>query len=324
MKGSRNILILAAILLALATVYYLVVYDKGDTTYDEAETAFSIEDTNAVQKIVIKRMSKEQVKEELILTRDGKSWKVNDKYYAFGPKVSNLLRVMNKVVVREPLEDKAIETVLVRMKKYHLDVEVSDEDGVIRSYKIGPTNSAQTGNYMLLKGSARPYVMTRPGVQQGYISVFFNPVEDDWREKELWDVRPNDLSSIEVVYGANPVANYKLVRDGEVFAMEGGGELDEDKLAAYLGNFKGKLNAESFGDKYYPNTMDTLRNKEPSAQVTITKRDGSSRTIVIFDRTDNVNNYFGWRTDRKELLTIQRPLIDPFLDGRENLLKKPL
>ncbi len=321
MNNTRNMVILLFVLGLLAAFYFLFVAGESGSSFAETETAFSVSDTGAVEKIVVRRISKEKETEKLELEKqpDG-TWRLNGKYLAFRPKVSNLLNVLNKLIVKEPLNDKGVETALLRMKKYHLDVEVISSAGENRAYRIGPTNAEQTGNYMLLKGSEKPYVMTRAGVQVGYVSIFFEPVEESWRDNEFFSAAAADLSSVEVI-SKEGGGGFILTRNGDRFELSGAGESDTQKVAQYIALYQGSINAESFAGKDHPRALDSLGRMTPDWKMILKLKDGREFTLILFDRPGNNENYFAWRTDRGELLTVQKYLIDAFLMRRNALLK---
>ncbi|MCB0852270.1 MAG: hypothetical protein KDD63_08620, partial [Bacteroidetes bacterium] len=143
-----------------------------------------------------------------------------------------------------------------------------------------------------------------------------------WRENLLFVANPDKIKSVSITY-PDPDRSFQLIRESaednwRLFASES--KLDEGQLNAYLENFKGQINAESFATNDFPGKLEELKGQAPDVIFSVSYFDMEPRTIYLFEREDNRNNFFGWVEGDEELLTIQHFVFDKFLVDRGSLL----
>jgi hypothetical protein len=194
------------------------------------------------------------------------------------------------------------------------------------AYQVGPQTKDLQGTVMRMLGDtpfwcpAQAQVVHIPGLQ-GYLNSRYTLDFELWRENLLFEARPEMLSSIQVSYRKEPKQSFSLLKEGENWALEGiESRVDSQALADYLGLFEGKVYAESFAEKYFPNYLDTLRMEPADITYTLTYPDGGVRRFFLYEREDNLNNYFGWVEGEEELITVQRFVFDKYLQKREDFL----
>lgn len=314
----KNTLILVLVLVAMVAIYFVFVAGSGGTSFSKDDIAFSIQDTASITHIELIKVSREVEKEKIILEKrpDG-TWMVNGDYVASQPKVRNLLAVMKSLIVKEYLTDKGQKNALEKLKKYHVDVRVSGENGLLKEYYIGSVNKDQTGNIMLLKGREIPHIMSKPGVQKGYISTYYGTELAQWRENLVFEIRELDLKRFKVTYQESG-QGFELKRESPdaPWAISGAKEMNDGNLDEYLSLFSGKVFGESFAMEHYPGMRDSLSRKSPDARLDFETFYGGSGSVSLFIRPENPNSYFGWVGNEGELLTIQKFVIDKYLRTR--------
>ena len=172
---------------------------------------------------------------------------------------------------------------------------------------------------MLLMGEETPYVMTKPGAQEGYIYLFYSPLYADWRDLGVFAADSITLKSVSVTYPAAD-SSFTLSRKAPnapwlVDGMPGSTE----NIRHYLKGFEGKVNAESLGDTRYPGLLDSLKQKQPDVRLTVENFSGPPVSLILYIRGDDLHNYFGWVDGKNELLTFQEFILGRFLVKKSDL-----
>lgn len=319
----RNTLYMIGLLGVLATIFFVFLYDRDQTSLQQEEIAFAIEDTSAIQQIVLNRMIKGQSRFRIQLDRmPNGTWQLNERYPALEPKVQQLLKVLHLIQVKEVLAGEGISTAKDILRAVHTQVEVFDQEGkTIKSFLLGTETKEATGTLLQLSDAETPYIVEMPGLQ-GYINASFPVDEMLWRANLLFHA---DLPQIQQIAVSYPDANQSFVLERSSPESEWGilgleQKPDSNRLATYLGHFQGNIYAETFATADYPGKLAQLQTQEPDIQMAISYFSGDSRHISLFERAENPNNYFGWLEGQEELLTIQHFVFDKFLQDRSYLL----
>ncbi|MEM7370509.1 MAG: hypothetical protein AAF587_18000 [Bacteroidota bacterium] len=318
----RNTLILLGLLTILAIIFFVFIYDRDQSSLSLEETRFAIEDTSAIHQIVLTRMVRGNPEFRIQLDRQAdESWMLNERYSALLPKVQKLLNILHLIQVKEVLTGEGLVSAEAILRSVHTLVEVSDKKGkTIKSFLLGTQTKDARGSLVKLSDAQTPYIAEMPGFQ-GYINAYFPVDEMNWRENLLFQAQLPDIQQIVVSY-ADPAQSFALSRSvrGSSWQLLGLEQSpDSAHLAAYLSHFQGKIYAESFAQADYPGKRDQLQAQPPEVEIVIGYFSGERRAIHLFERQENLNNFFGWVNDG-ELLTVQHFVIDRFLQTRSYLL----
>lgn len=309
-----------ATLLILGAAYFLFFYGKGNTSFGFDDTNFSIEDTASVDQIYLTRVIKGEEKLQLRLKQQGDNWEINEKYAAFQPRVIQLLSTVHRMRVREGLSEAAQASGLKFMDALHTRLDLYAKGKLIKSILVGTQTKDAKGTVMMLNGANTPYVLEIPGIQS-YLNVYFPMELDIWRENLLFNGKRDLIKAIHIAYDSLPeVRNLDLLNLDQSPIPQDGGFHKSSSLEAYLTLFKGKVFAETFATIPYPNKLGELKSRTADITFGIDYVDGSSRTVHLYNRPENLNNYFAWIEGQEELLTVQRFVMDKFLQEKADFL----
>jgi hypothetical protein len=289
MKNKQN-LILLLILIAVSLAYYFFVYKKGDSTLDPDEVGFAVPDTAAIQSIRFVRKSGDVKQAELMLTRDGNTWRVNDKYPAVQAKVDILLQTLKLIEVREPILEQAKQNMLSLLKQENTEVEIRMQDNTVKRYFVGTHTPDHKGTFMLLQGADNMYVTYIPGFT-GYLNSRYSSLEDDWRELLLFAANPETVESVSVQYREGQ-GSFRLHRGSKSADWAFEGLKDSTGIDAYIRGF-GKIIAESRAEKYYPGKKEELSAQAADVVFSIKNFGAPVYTLKLWYRTDKPDFYFG-------------------------------
>ncbi len=320
----KKTLILLGILSILAGGYFAFLYDRSDSSQCKESIDFAVKDTASIRRINLQYFYEGEPREQILLDRRGPGdWVFNGGYKAVDSHVKTLLETFALIRVRRTLSEKSRDKATALLKRSHMQVEVFSEKGMIKSFQIGTQTKDALGTVMRMTGDlpawceGQPQVVHIPGVE-GYLNARFSLDFNLWRENLLFNAKPDALQAVAILY-KEPEASFTLQRQGDGWEIPGEERvLDSAKVAAYLSQFQGKIYGESFAEENFPNKIDTLKTLLPDITFQLSYQDGSQRRFFLFERTDNLNNFFGWIEGEGDLLTVQHFVIDKFLKKKED------
>ena len=194
--------------------------DKVEDTFaNSLHTQFALEDVNQIQRVFLADRAGNQAllerNEDLDWTYTNKS---NQKQFRAHPSaIYTLLETIKKIRTREPVAKSAVPNVVKSLAAKATKVEIYDKNNnKLRVYYVGTMASGATGNYMIMEGSERPYVIYIPNFQ-GTIDTRFMVREEDWRDKAVFRVKPEDLEFVQVEYQApnQQFESFKIAKEGD-------------------------------------------------------------------------------------------------------------
>ncbi len=202
---KRNRIILIAVLALAATCIYFVM-NSGKGTVRKELRDFAFADTTSVSKIFLADKTLKQV--TLTKNADG-TWTVNGKFKARQDAITNLLRTIHGISVREPVGNKAKEYIVKSLITGSIKCEVYVGNDIKRLYYIGSETPDQLGTYMLLadpssgENSTEPFVMEIKGFN-GYLTTRYSPDQNEWRDKSAFACYVPDIRSVKVEHLGEP------------------------------------------------------------------------------------------------------------------------
>ena len=306
---KRSTLILLIVLVALIGGYFAFLYK-----WNGPDNEFQIKDPNAVAKVEIEEVAKNESRSKLLLERKAiGQWTVNGKYEASMPQVNDFLKTLCDIRVKEPIGDRAQASSLSLLKRNHTRVKIWDQNGgLLKDYLVGPTDNTQTANIFKMEFSDKCYMVSKPALD-GYVSIYYNTVEENWRDKALWNLKPEDVQMVAATYLNDTASNsFQIAQQTNGWILNGSEVANAPRLNAYLELFKGKVSAESFADAMYPEMQDSLLKRKPEVEFSI-QTAKENIVLKLFSRPESASNFFALVDGRKELLTVQQFVIGPFL-----------
>ncbi len=309
---KRTTIALSIILLILVATYFFF-----QTSGREPDNIFHLEDPSLVTEIEMEKVIRGQPVGKIVLTKnDTGPWMVNGKHPAIPAKVESLLKTMTQIRVRSSIEKAGQRSGLQLLKKNHTRVKINGEDGKIKEYLIGVTDSKHNANLMMIDGAEKIYLVGKPGFT-GYISVFYSTQILEWRERTLFDLTPQNIKQIKIAYPTTPEEpGFELRREGDLWRLGEDVLATTDQTSTYIGLFDGKISAESFANDEFPEIRDSLPYRDPDVIFDYETLHGEKGSLKLFTRPENLNNYFGYLEGKPELYTIQRFVMDKFLKTR--------
>lgn len=318
---SKQVKILLALVFAALAVYFIYTRKPWSSVKGGDETDFAIEDTASVTRVFIA----DGRNNRSLLERTENGWTVNGSEPADAGKVALMLETIHDVKLRNPVGQSEFNNVIKDLTAAGVKVEFYDADELIKTIYVGQMTSDQTGTYMMVAGASTPYVTHIPGFT-GYLSPRFLPQPVKWRSRLIFDLAPEQITSVNVRYMREPAASFTvdntglkpLVKDGQGAPVE---VRDSNFVKYYLAGFS-QLHGEGYDEIYDRGQQDSIYSTVPYAVVTVVSKDGKSHEARLHlkpiergtkDRYDEQGNlrsedterYLGFVNGSKEMLYIQ-------------------
>jgi hypothetical protein len=318
---NKNLKILL-ILVAVAAAAYFVISRKPWTTLKPELKDFAIKDTASVTRFFLadKRGNSVQVAKN-----ENGVWMVNNMYKADVAKVNLLLATMHDVTVRNPISENEFNTVIASLATDGVKAEFYKGDKIIKTIYVGSASADQAGTFMLVEGSSAPFVTHIEGFV-GYLSPRFYTYPIKWKDKEVFDMGPEDISLISVGYGDNE--SFVIDNENSLHPVLKSVTPEVKEVATDL-NFV-KYYVAGFDNLFfegYDETMpaakaDSIRQSDPFCVIEVRKKDGSTTRLVVHykevgDHTKilydehgkllkhDTEKYYGFINDEKDVVYLQ-------------------
>jgi len=206
---KKNLIYLILFVLLLATAAWLVTRDRS-ISLDPKDVSFRVADTAAVNRIF---MADRKGGKVLLTRQEDGSWLVNKKYIARPDMMKVLLETLTRMEVKMPVPKGAINTVKTNIATAGIKVEIysgpkSKQELV---YYVGSSTVDTRGTYMIKEDADLPYILSIPG-WEGYLTPRFFTSEEQWRERILFRLDPNEVVRFEVAYPDTPAYDFAIER----------------------------------------------------------------------------------------------------------------
>lgn len=284
----------------LVCVAGILIVSSRKGTFNEKESAFAVPDTAAITKIFM--VDKQNAQITLARQTDG-SWLLNNTYVANPEIVTGLLKTMANLAVRFPVSDAAHDNIIKRMAIHSTKVEIYavaprinlfglhlfNKERCIKTYYVGDASMDNLGNFMLIEGADRSFVVHEPGFR-GFVSARYATDEDVWRSHKIFDYKVSDIKSIKHLNLEHPEESFTIahpdVKTFELYDKDGTRVVRFDTMSVvnYACAFR-NINFESFAH-LSEGLKDTTRQNFHFHTIEITLTNGEVQTVNLYKCTD--------------------------------------
>lgn len=336
----KKLLTLFAILVALGAAAYFL-----KPSGNEEKTSLSGADRNfafpqeQMGKVIIQKSESEA---QTFTRRDGGVWYLNDKYKVSQFTIPQIIGTLSKITIQNIPSKATTKTILKNIDRVGIQIKIFDLEGVeVRSYRIGTQSHDETGTAFLMDGSSQPYNMYLKGLDGDVRSRFVQSI-DKWRDREMFQYKPDQIEVIGVKYHKDQGSSFKLTMDGNdakvvplsQFIEPSTKPINPNKVKAYLGEFT-RIYAEDFDNDNA--RRDSIINLVPWATIAIQDKNGDVNEIDFFpfrdmlvrnantkdvDEVSKIERFFiNKKTkDRHDFMVCQNKLIKRLFRGYDYFL----
>jgi len=325
---NRRTLLLAALFVALgAGAWYAWDKRKNQTgTHNSPDMEFAVTDTDDIGKIFIA----DRTGQTATLLRKNGYWEYNGRYHARRSAMQILLETIQRVNVLN-IPPKISEPSMIRdVASDGIKVEIYDKSGDrMKCYYIGGVTKDEQGTIFIMDGSEKPYICHIPGFV-GTLRVRYMLGDDNWRDRAVFEEKPEDIQSVTVEYPQTKSESFRLEKNapGEYSVTPFYSTttryttpIRKGAVESYLLQFERK-GAEAFETQ---NPMrDSITRLVPFAIVTMKKTDGTEKYVrfwpietgyTAIKNTEYVHRYLTDYNKGEAFLLTQDLVFSPIFRG---------
>ncbi|MDL2296353.1 hypothetical protein LJC68_04275 [Bacteroidales bacterium OttesenSCG-928-B11] len=305
MKRNNKIYLAIAIVLIIISVV-IILFENGvirRSGQEPPSDSFAIKDTSLVTKIFIADMAGNNI----LLSRSGAGWLVNDSLLVMQQKIEGLLGVMQNLMIREPVTKTARQTINsalavggIKVEVYQiapkfslLGIKFGNKERLVKTYYMGPATEDNLSNFAVLEGLDIPYIVHVPGFR-GFVTPQYSQFEIDWISHNVFDTKITRIQELVSQDLENPEESFRIVKAGprsfDLFNYENQKIMNYDtlKVIDMLSEYRNK-NFESV-EKYLSSAeRDSVLNYHLFKIITLIDVEGKSTEMKAYHLQDYAN-----------------------------------
>lgn len=317
MKDLKRLKILAGIFvasLALA-VYTLTGGSSGKAGSKQA--AIAVSDTTGIVAVLIQNKAS---KNRLSLTRESRSWNVNNKYPVRDHLQRLLLLGLNKMQVKREVPEQSRKAVYEKITGEGIAVQVLGKENIpAASFSLLPNESDVNSCYYLADKDSIPYIIYVPGFS-GNITNIFSLGEDDWRTRIFYTGTEQTLAKIVLTYPEDPGNNIEIAYSDGGFHLAGKNSIDTARFYGYVNQFA-RITVNNYISEGKDSILGLLKSRLPLAKLKIEDIRGNKELDIYISPAGDAL-YGVIPGEGKELVKLSPETFNPIIAGRSVFVKK--
>lgn len=330
-------LIVFSISLASLIIGTLIFFNTSDNKLnDKYERDFCLKDQKIIDKIFLS--DKKGIK--VLLTKEKKVWKVNNKYIARDIRIKTLLETAENIKVKQRIPRAQKERILKNLATNNIKVEFFSKDDLIKSYFVGGANGSTTGTYMLLinedsgENFSTPFLTHLIGFE-GYLTPRYEPNPNTWRDLKIFFFPKNAIKSVKLDYADQPEESFEIRLEKSNYALfQNNTKINFEPTAIknYLINFKSIAAENILNSKVKETVLNKIKSQNVWFTLSVTNFAGKTNKVVGYKKkmpsgsTNAIGTPLLFDPDRfygicfeNELTTLQQYVFEPLLIKKSNL-----
>lgn len=309
------------VLVAVLAAIYFVFVRKPWTTLKTELKDFAIKDTASVTKFFLADKRGHSVTVE---KSEQGIWMVDNTYKADMTKVNLLLATMHDVTVRNPISEKEFNTVIATLATEGIKAEFYSGDKNIKTIYVGPGSADQSGTFMMIEGSAAPFVTHIDGFI-GYLTPRFYTLQIKWKSKEVFNIPESEIAKVTVTYPQHPDQSFEVTNGATIDVkdvLHNTSVTTDAKFARfYLASFT-NLFFEGYDEELSGKSADSIHQMVPYCIITLDRKGGERTKLqlhykAVGDHTKTLygedgkllpydtEKYYGFINDERDVVYVQ-------------------
>ncbi len=278
MKKQANIII--AVVIALLAMIILILNQK-DTRIGQMQNRLFGIDSSEINRIVI-----EEDENSITLMQEGKEW-VTDAGVTVKPEaIHSFFEAQKRIQIKAPASIKVRDDVIKQVNISGLKVQMTRINGKKTEYYLVYDQNNNTGTYLMLPDAKTPYQVFLPGYSRKELISLYPTNPEFWREKHLFDIHPDDITSITLDYAGEPDESFRVAKEGADYILY---DLQGNRLTS-LGRETGWTYFQSFTTLPYQQSIDTTEVKATTAPYASLKIDLNTNQVFQLELYNIIND----------------------------------
>lgn len=279
MSKNKNLILLLIFAVLGFSSYYLIKNKNQKSSVNTWDRKFAVEDTKNISKIFLSQKNGSNI----LLTKNGNHWLVNNKYKVFPNTIHYLLDLIQQIRVNSIPHKNAYPVIMNEIATIGIKVEIYEGDNKIRTYYVGGVTEDETGLYCLMEGSEQPYIM-KDNRAPANLRVRYDIKEEDWRDRAVFNIDIDRIEQVKIDYPRNKANSFSILKEKSSYAL-----LDSDKnrieirqdkiLKNFLEEFQ-PIQAEAFSNTH--RSRDSINSLIPYMSYEFKLKDQSAPYLLKF------------------------------------------
>jgi hypothetical protein len=324
------VLIVGLVIVIVLTLLAFDLKKSEKQTGDLSLIDFAIQDTSAVDKIVIYD-SFIDYEFTLVRQKNG-TWTDKDGGCVKPEMVKTMLETFLKVTLKGYVAQSAMENMKKMMMAKYKKVDIYINGNWEKSWYVGHSTSDHYGTHMLLetpdKKSDNPVIMGMKGFY-GILGPRFKADPREYRCTELFSYKRDEIKSVRVKNNVHPLESFEVFQSKEGLSASSNGKeitnLSKNDLLFYLNGFENiHFNQPNF--TLSKEDIDSIKQAQPDYSLSV-EADSESYDIHFYRRPDpEVNrkdtliydkDYVWALKPNDEIVRMQFFVIGPLIFGKD-------
>lgn len=271
-------------------ILYQLKFNKSESTLKEELSNFAVKDISSIDKIFLSDKENNQV----TLVKEGKAWKVNNKYFAREDAIDNIMQAISRLRVKRPISKAEHNVQVKKLATSSTKVEIYQNGALTKTYYVGEATQDQFGTFAIIKGSSVPFVVQIPGFL-GFLTPRYITYEELWRENYVFKADAKAMTYVQVSNNEHPELGFSLRKDvNQTYHLEDYNgitipNIDTLQVKRFLSHFK-KISYEALITHMSDEKRDSLVKSQPFLTITLRAGDDNVQIVNTY-RVPNDTHY---------------------------------
>jgi hypothetical protein len=260
MQSTKNkrLSVSLILLLAITILAYFLTGKDGQLELDKK--MFQVEDQTKIDRVTL-----ESAKGNVVVSYDGTSWKVNNRYQADRKLVKVLFATLMQVVPKRKVSENLQDSISKALKGSGTKVSLFEGQQLRREFYAGAsTDHTQT---YFQQNNEQAYLVAIPGYRIDASQVL-QLDESGWRDKRVFNFNWRNLKAISVTYPDDPKRNFNINLVQKLLSIEDVEVADTTRLSRFVDDLY-SLEGDQWVTLGKSASVDSLFNTPTSFQVAV-------------------------------------------------------
>lgn len=310
MSNKRRSFYFPATVLLLVIAAGVYFFSETQATFRAKDRDFSVSRDMDIVRIYMSSADAENIL-DLTFDEETDEWRLNDTLFANDSAIRELIEVLSRLRVQQPVSvvnrekvEKMLQSYGVRVDVYVQayririgDFEMLPYHDLYQSFLVGKDAPDGQSTYMRKIKSEQAFRVTHSGFEEG-VSFLFDPGAKGWLDPVIFNTAWEALDQVTVIVPEEPGESFVLKTTGETgFAFYQPDNPDQPlqlsfdtlQVARFLSSFE-DIYYESLLDEQGEKTRQELMVEKPFMEITVQPKNGAIRKIRAFARLNPGGN----------------------------------
>jgi hypothetical protein len=295
MALTKSVLGVGLVLVPVLVLILVKIFLIDRYPFGKDNSSFAVVGDKTISKIEMTRVNEKLVVSEV----DGK-WNVNGISNVNNSVVTSFLSLLSEIQIKSPVSDDAFNELVIKKGITPVKVKVYVKNRVNRMFLVYKTNSNVYGNIMKTSGKrAKPFIVYAQGFENN-IGKFFDLNELSWLPYTVFNLRPSEIKSVELVYKNDKESSFRIENRSGRYILSGQGEpgdIDSLKVLRYLSYYT-YIPFEEWALEISPEEKGRITSEVPSVMIKVSTGTGQNISLSIWERWNSTEGEMLLDTDR--------------------------